>query len=354
MIKPYVVIAVLAVLLAAALPARAELSVGDPAPKFTIDTWLEGAAEDPAAGKGEKIYVLDFWATWCLPCIYQMPELAEFQRAYRDQGVVVIGVTGPVQGQQLEQVRQFLKARPGGVGYTIGWDSSMRMWDNFLTAAGSEGIPYLFVIGRDGRIAYHGYESPKAKDAVNDLVAGTFDMERAVARAQNEPKIRQKFAQLNLAVMMKNWTQATALLDEVLELDPTNEQALMWGYQIRVNEMGPTADVRAWVQAFIDKHSKDTASLAAMARLLMMIEEPGERLPDLMLRAARGAHDAGGGKDAEATEIYARAAFRVGHLDEAIRLQTLAVESAPKHRQTALAKTLAYYRTCRKLRDSEF
>lgn len=353
--KRCVLLPAVAVVLVGSSPLRAELTVGDPAPKFIIDNWLQGAPEELAAGKGKKIYVLDFWATWCLGCLYQIPELSELQRRYRDQGVVVIGVTGPIQGQHLDQVRQFLKMRADAMTYTVGWDSSARMWDNYLTAVGAEGIPYLFIVARDGRIAWHGHPSPDMERVLEALVAGSFDMDRAITRARKQPQIRQMLSQFNLAAMMKNWPQALELLDQILQLDPTHEQALVWAYQIRVNEMGAAdADVRAWVEAFINKHKHDSAGLTAMSRLLMMIEEPAQRLPDLMLRAARAAYQVGGGRDIAATELYARAAYRVGHLDEAIRLQTLAVEAASQHRKAELAKTLAYYQACRRLRDTEF
>jgi hypothetical protein len=118
--------------------------------------------------------------------------------------------------------------------------------------------------------------------------------------------------------------------------------------------MGGVDRVRDWVDGFLDKHKNDPAGLTAMARLLQMIEDPGDRQPDLMLRAARAAFQAGGGRHVEAIEVYARAAYRVGHLDEAIRLQTLALEVAPEYRKASLLEALAYLKTCRKLRDAEF
>ncbi len=354
MMRRFPVAAAVLAMTVAAVPVRAGLMVGDPAPAFTIDMWLEGGPEDLATGKGKKIYVLDFWATWCLPCIYQIPELTAMQRRLGGRGVQVIGVTGPAQGQTVEQVRQFLKTRPKGVGYTIGWDSSLRMWDNYLTAAGAEGIPYVVIVDKKGRIAWHGHQSPQISQVVEELAAGTFDMERAVTRARNESKIVQKFSAINMAVMMKNWPQVVGLLDEVLELDPTHAEALLYGYQIRVNEMGESANVRGWVETFLSKHGDDGAALTAMSNVLMMIADPAQRLPALVLRTARAAYKAGGGRDIAAIEAYARAANLVGHLDEAIRLQNEAIRAAPEHSRPVLAKRLVYYETCRKLRDTEF
>src|SRR5262245_50564758 len=64
------------------------LKVGDPAPAFKATKWLNGK-ETPTFDK-DKVYVLDFWAIWCGPCIQAMPHLAALQAEYKDQGLVVL------------------------------------------------------------------------------------------------------------------------------------------------------------------------------------------------------------------------------------------------------------------------
>src|ERR1700761_1889608 len=93
----------LAVLIAVASPAAAgskpkdpakkgpALKVGDPAPPLRASKWLQGAeVKEFAAG---KTYVVEFWATWCGPCIVMMPHLSELQHQYADAGVTFIGYT---------------------------------------------------------------------------------------------------------------------------------------------------------------------------------------------------------------------------------------------------------------------
>jgi thiol-disulfide isomerase/thioredoxin len=64
-----------------------------PAPQFTLKDF-EGRVERLKDYKG-KIVVINFWATWCAPCLAEIPEFVRLQRRYRNQGVQIIGVTYP-------------------------------------------------------------------------------------------------------------------------------------------------------------------------------------------------------------------------------------------------------------------
>jgi len=57
------------------------LKLGDAAPKLKADKWLQGSAVTEFTP--EKIYVVEFWAIWCGPCIVMMPYMAEMQADYR-------------------------------------------------------------------------------------------------------------------------------------------------------------------------------------------------------------------------------------------------------------------------------
>jgi len=67
------------------------VEAGETAPKFTLKT--DQGRQVSRADFGGKLLVLNFWATWCQPCVEEIPSLNEFAKKYSDQGVVVLGVS---------------------------------------------------------------------------------------------------------------------------------------------------------------------------------------------------------------------------------------------------------------------
>ena len=105
---------------------------------------MNGEDVDLADFKG-KVVLLDFWATWCGPCKYEIPSFVELQDQYRDQGLVVLGFSVD---DTVDKLKPFADEYKMNYPVLVGRDR-----EDVQEAYGPLwGIPVTFVIGRDGAI----------------------------------------------------------------------------------------------------------------------------------------------------------------------------------------------------------
>jgi peroxiredoxin len=132
-----------------------------PAPDFTLQD-LDGQPVTLSDYRGKTV-VVDFWATWCPPCVFQVAELNKLWHAHRERGdVMVIGVSVDADGAPV--VRPWIQEQ--GVDYTIAL-GDVELAEEF----GALGFPTLAVVGADGTIdsLHMGFIE---YDALEELVAG--------------------------------------------------------------------------------------------------------------------------------------------------------------------------------------
>lgn len=124
----------------------APAGVGAPAPEYAART-LAGDTVRLDALRG-RVVVLNVWATWCTPCIEEMPALQRLHDDLVDDGVSVVAVSvdAAAAGGGDADVRAFVDRF--GLTFTVLRDASGRIEDAF----GVAGLPTTFVIDRDGRI----------------------------------------------------------------------------------------------------------------------------------------------------------------------------------------------------------
>ena len=137
------------------------LMVGDPAPNLKISKWVKGAPVTEFE-KG-KLYVVEFWATWCGPCLKSIPHLTDLAKKYKDK-VDFVGVS--VWEEDQKNVEPFVQTMGDKMSYNIAMDqlpsatasgNDGEMANNWMKAAGQNGIPTAFIVDKDGKIAWIGH-----------------------------------------------------------------------------------------------------------------------------------------------------------------------------------------------------
>jgi peroxiredoxin len=137
-------------------PPREGLRPGDLAYDFTLND-LNGKPVRLSGLRGDRVVMVVFWATWCVPCLQEMPALMDTYATYRDQGLEILGVVVAMD-QTREGVQEFVAKRK--VPYPILWDADQKVMGRYRVDA----IPQIFLIGRDGVIRYAGGVLPEGHD----------------------------------------------------------------------------------------------------------------------------------------------------------------------------------------------
>lgn len=121
------------------------LQVGDSPPPLTLESLLQAprGSEVSWSGLKGKVVVLEFWATWCIPCIRAMPHLNELADSFKDEAVQFIAITD----EKESTVAAFLKKRP--IHAWIGLNADKSLFSRYNVT----GIPYTVIVDQRGKIA---------------------------------------------------------------------------------------------------------------------------------------------------------------------------------------------------------
>jgi thiol-disulfide isomerase/thioredoxin len=143
-------------------------TVGQMAPALSVDSWLKGTKIN--GFESGTVYVVEFWGTWCGPCIKNFPHLSALQKKHQDDGLVVIGVATH-EWKGLEAVTKFMKKRGSEMGYHVAYDDDFSMEHDWQTLGDSTvqfKMPEVFLVDATGKIAWIGH--PDQKDEFHSAI----------------------------------------------------------------------------------------------------------------------------------------------------------------------------------------
>jgi len=330
-------------------PAIKALGIGDSAPAISIDHWVKGGAID--GFEDGQVYVMEFWATWCGPCITSMPHLSSLQEEYGDN-VKIIGVSSE---KELETVTGFLAEvnkrddtlNDNRMRYTVAVDPDRSTSDAFMKAAGQNGIPTAFIIDANGKVAWIGH--PMSMDEpLSEVVNGTWDMAAAIEANRKEKEqmeaMRAFRMTLRKAQIAEDWNGYIEAVDSYTSANGYNAALADMKFNALLEGKNDKIGAYVWAEEMVKKDWDNPSALNAMAWGIVD-EMPAEQQNlDFALKVADRACVLTDYKDAMILDTLARCYWEMGDRYKAIAWQEKAVENAEENSMTdSIRATLDEY-----------
>jgi uncharacterized protein (TIGR03435 family) len=145
-------------------------ALGDPAPPLALTGLLQAPPGAPGAGElsweyfkeRQQVVILEFWATWCAPCIAAIPHLNKLAEEFKDRPVVFLSITN----EDEAKIRPFLEKRE--MKSWVGLDTSKATTRTYAV----RGIPHTVLVDREGRIAGITHPNSLTAEVIENVLAG--------------------------------------------------------------------------------------------------------------------------------------------------------------------------------------
>jgi len=323
------------------------LTIGSEAPALDVEHWVqngEGKFSKVTKFEKGKVYIVEFWATWCGPCVASMPHIVETQAKYADKGVQIVSISD----EPKETVEEFLDRkvprsekemtfRELTKSYCLTTDPDGSSNESYMQAAGQNGIPCAFIVGKDGKIEWIGHPM-SMDDPLKAVVEGKWDRQAFADefKEQQEMEALQMKVQRQVGSLLRDrdFKGAMAKFDELtgeIKNPQMKLQFAMMKLQLhRVANSAKTEVVKTLKDA-LALASKDPAMSNQVAWTIWEMSEQGqiEKDKELFAEAVKVAQAAAakqeGSPKAATLDTLAHLQYGLGNLADAIKTQKEAV-----------------------------
>ncbi|MDG2030356.1 MAG: TlpA disulfide reductase family protein [Phycisphaerales bacterium] len=316
--------------------AREKLKVGSSAPASTFSgaKLVSGKAPPSSFEKG-KTYVVEFWATWCGPCLKSIPHLNDLSKQLKRSGVQFMGISD----ESASKVSAFVKKKGDGMSYTVIADAKGGYNKAYMKAAGARGIPTAFIVGPSGKIAFIGHPmSEEFEKVLLECSGGKYDPELMKSA---QPMLDGA----DRSITTRDWNQAHRQLDKVLELDPwVFSDVMIQKYKLMLNDQGDQEMANAYLRQQINVYADKPDVLTDI--VILMINDPDVPKGNMEIanEAVSRVAMAQGEGDPQVLELIALVSYHQGDINGAVDKQFKAWMAADADYKPEMKRVLDKYK----------
>lgn len=227
---------------ASTVASDGDIGPGSSPPKIQVRRWLKGSPITEFKPKG--VYVVEFWATWCGPCLETIPHLSSLAKTNKDVTFLGVSIWEEEEGDKLPK---FVKSMGDKMAYNVGYSGNKDgMAKSWMDAAGQNGIPTAFII-KDRKIHWIGHPAEIDKPLA-EVKSGNFDVKAFAKdfekRAADNRKMIEASAAFTAVVELHKTgkkKEARAALNKVVRDYPMTEEWANRQRYIWLSEDDPVA-----------------------------------------------------------------------------------------------------------------
>ncbi|MBX3421457.1 MAG: redoxin domain-containing protein [Pirellulaceae bacterium] len=345
--------------------AQPTLDIGLKAPPINVQYWIsDGGGKFKPVQEFEpgKVYVIEFWATWCPPCVASMPHLAKLQRSYADHGVQIVSISD----EEQSTVQEFLKQPvPEGItralkkegdqsksdeppaaadppakltfgeltaGYCLTTDPDQSVYRDFMEASEEGGIPTAFIVGKDGVVEWIGHPM-ELDEPLAQVVAGKWDRQALIQKRAEQRAIQAAITEIYQKLQAGQTEPALKELDELIaRTKDTSTQVELRILQLELLvQLHPQRAV-ATLQKITAQQMEAEVLNRIASSVIELTQEADQEAPVELLTAAIEAAEKAvklSPNNGMILDTLARLLYLSDHLQRAIEVQTQAVALSP-------------------------
>ena len=329
-------------------PATAkELTIGSPAPSIDVEHWVQdgnGFFSPVTDFEEGKVYVVEFWATWCGPCIASMPHLAELQNKYRGQNVQIISISD----ETLDEVKDLLAKDNEQVGktfseitaaYSLTTDPDRSVYKDYMEASNQQGIPTSFIVGKDGRIEWIGH--PMEMDEPLELVVNDgWDREKFKEELKAKEQFKKDMDRISMLAGAGKFDEAVKFAEDQIDKAPTDALRDEWNairHSLKLSGNMLDDESLEFFKGQLGKLKGDPYSIARFGYSLYGQSQQGADIKPLAGEVIAALQAEVDGVEEQMQPLMfntiALLANESGDISQAIEAQQAAIDAAPDDRQ---------------------